>query len=243
MPKEDINRETLQKRRESYDKQRSQMQRFKYRLPNNTPNVNFSLLNHYHLYLRRNPGINSYCQSFASQKIDNAASRAAYSLQGRVRQSMTYSVPPRYDHYTYGSRPCLTANTPVCCIPSPHPTTPHSMCDDTMLYPDITRSQLIKITGNMINTIHPSTDLKVYKRLMGDRDLAKEADVDSTKLSYMEKTALACKSTNYKCFKGPKLQWQCMGSGVRRASLLTRNNTFVGLPKLSGTDGQRPLAI
>ena len=29
------------------------------------------------------------------------------------------------------------------------------------------------------------TDLKVYKRLIGDRDLAKEADFDNSKLSYM----------------------------------------------------------
>ena len=65
----------------------------------------------------------------------------------------------------------------------------------------------------------------------------------SPSLFVREKTALACKSTNYKCFKGPKLQWQSMGSGVRRASLLTRDNSTFALPKLASDTGQRLLAI
>lgn len=218
------------------------MQRFKFRQPNNTPSVNFSRLNHYHLYLRKNPGIKSY--SHASQVSDQAASPAAYRIQGRVyRQSMVYSVSPKYDFgsecFIDGPR-CLTANSPVYNISQPNSTTPihYSACD--VVYPSMTG--VIEISGHMI--MHPSTDLKVYKRLIGNRDLAKEADFDNSKLSYIEKTALDCKSTNYKCFRGPKLQWQCMGSGVRRASLLIRDNYSTSvLAKLAAGDGQRLLAI
>ncbi|XP_063682323.1 uncharacterized protein LOC134817134 isoform X2 [Bolinopsis microptera] len=192
MPSTDAYRETLEKRRQSYNKQRSQMQRFKFRQPNNTPSVNFSRLNHYHLYLRKNPGIKSYSHG-----------------------------------HVYN-------------ISQPNSTTPihYSACD--VVYPSMTG--VIEISGHMI--MHPSTDLKVYKRLIGNRDLAKEADFDNSKLSYIEKTALDCKSTNYKCFRGPKLQWQCMGSGVRRASLLIRDNYSTSvLAKLAAGDGQRLLAI
>ena len=202
------------------------MQRFKFRQPNDTRQINLTNLNDYHLYLKQNPGIDNSSNLPYNNPPRSPINPVAYRMCGRVRHSVSSSPGSNaklngacFAEESLSLAPCN--NSPVS-----SPFTPLG-CQYDLYYPISPEP-----------TSKPSTNLRVYKKLMGNRDLVKEASVDMAHHEYIAKNALACRSTNYTQFQGPKLQWHNT-CGRRRVSLLTRDNGVgngsVNLPDVSRT--------
>ena len=172
-------------RRANYEKQRWKMQRFKFRLPNNTRQVNLENLNDYHLHLRDNPGIDTSSFVLYDMPRTSPLGTAAYRLSGRARQSLAHSVG------------ALSPNSFL-------PVTPAVTPDSSPFKPSAAKYELYQFLSEEINC-QPSSDLPVYKKLMGSRDLAKEASVDMAHEASIAKNTLACRSTNYTQFRGLKM--------------------------------------
>ena len=196
-------------KQEDYTRQRIKMRPFWFRRPNNTYNINMSVLNDYHNFLKENPGIINNKLSFDCSPSPTRPAAVEYRLQGRLR---SYVPPP-----LSGGESAPATTSPLSRIDTPN-------YDMYFLCTPLPQTPFL-----LQQIQEPSTNLQVYKKLMGNpnRDLIREAEPNSTrshKHLMQNMTRNNCRSTNYTCFAQPRRHWHDTHHGQRRVSLLTRQN-------------------